>query len=172
MGRKLIVVLLLCVIFNNTGFSTELQKIDYSEYSIKEYSNDYFEKIEILYKEGTFNEFNFITDYYLVGIQDNIKILLGYFTIEEIDGKCYGIVLNGKGDQIYKTSISGTLYNSEIKQGIYEVYGFSLETLNNPFYPELLWERRSSSIISTRKFMFCVIDTSTYLIRQFDPTKD
>lgn len=172
MGRKLIIIALLCILYNFSAFPNEVKKIDYSEYIMKEYKHDYFEKIEILYKEGIYNNSSFIIDYYLIGIQNDNKILLGYFTIEEIDGKCYGIVLNGLGDQIYKTTISGSLYNSEIKQGNYEVYGFALETLENPYYPILLWKHRSSNVVSTRNFMFCILDPSTNLIRQFDPTKD
>lgn len=138
-------ILLSCL--NNMAFTMNYNNINFREFKKTSFQAEtegiaYYDSFNIYYKSYDYQEYECITEYYLVGSKQGKEEIIMYCCFENNNSQLVTTRYDAQGTALLSTNISGYLHYED--RNVYshsdiEVYGFSDEIFEYPFIVSLLY---------------------------------
>ena len=145
--KKAIFIILLIFCICTFAFAIDYLNVNFSDFKKiqfmpKNVEKSYYDSFNIYYKSYDYQEYECITEYYLVGSKQGKEEIIMYSCFSEVDKNLRFVRYDAKGNELQYTNISGYLHyeNQDKYSGTnLEVYGFSEKILQKPFSVYILF---------------------------------
>lgn len=144
---KLLLIMVTFCLCCTSAFAIDYSNVIFSDYKAKQFTpknvnESYYDSFIIYYKSYDYQEYECITEYYLVGYKASKQEIIMYSCFTEVDTKLRFVRYDSKGNELQYTNISGYLYyedHDKYSGTNLEVYGFSEKILQRPFSVYILF---------------------------------